>query len=78
MNAMISRCGNSIGFRIPRSALNQSGLHEGDMVSVTLVDDSVVLRRAQRKDLPTLLNAITPENVHGETIADAPVGAEVW
>ena len=78
MNAMISRWGNSIGVRLPRSVLDQSGLHEGDTVTATVAADGIVLRPAQRKDLATLLNAITPENLHGETFADAPVGAEVW
>ena len=79
MNATISRWGNSIGVRIPRSVLDQSRLHEGDTVSVTVAPDgSVVLRPAQRRDLAMLLNAITPENLHGETFADRPVGAEVW
>jgi antitoxin MazE len=79
MNATISRWGNSIGVRIPRSVLDRTRLHEGDTVSVTVAaDGSVVLRPAERKDLAILLNAITPENLHAETFADAPVGAEVW
>ena len=79
MNAKISRWGNSIAVRIPRSVVDQSGLHEGDTVSVTVAaDGSVVLRPAQRRGLAMLLNAITPENLHGETFGNAPVGAEVW
>ncbi len=75
--ATISRWGNSLAVRIPRSVLEQSRLHEGDTVEVEAgAGGSLVLRPARRKNLAEMLAAITPDNLHGETFADEPVGAE--
>lgn len=77
--ATISRWGNSVAVRIPRSVLERSRLHEGDSVEVEAgADGGLVLRPVRRKNLSDLIAAITPENVHGETFADSPVGAERW
>jgi antitoxin MazE len=77
--ATISRWGNSVAVRIPRSVLEQSHLHEGDTVEVEAGSDGgIVLRPTRRKSLTELVAAITPENLHGETFADAPIGAERW
>jgi antitoxin MazE len=77
MIATISRWGNSVAVRIPRSILEQSHLHEGDTVEVAAgADGGIVLHPVRRKNLTELIAAITPENLHGETFADTPVGAE--
>ncbi len=77
--ATLSRWGNSVAVRIPRSVLERTRLHEGDAVEVEAgADGGLVLHPVRRKSLTELVAAITPDNVHGETFADPPVGAERW
>lgn len=77
--ATISRWGNSVAVRIPRSVLERSRLHEGDVVEVEAGEDGgLVLHPVRRKNLTEMVAAITPENVHGETFGDPAVGTERW
>jgi antitoxin MazE len=77
--ATISRWGNSVAVRIPRSVLERTRLHEGDTVEVEASEDGgLVLHPVRRKSLTEMVAAITSENVHGETFGDPPVGAERW
>ncbi len=78
MRATISRWGNSLGVRIPKSALEEAHLAEGDHVDVVSEDGKLVLsRQKSRPTLDELVARITPENRHGEVIGDL-VGNEVW
>lgn len=79
MIARISRWGNSLGIRIPKSALEKVRFREGDDVDIVAADDdSLVLRRAvPRPSLDELVAAITPENRHDDAFPE-PAGNERW
>lgn len=79
MIAKISRWGNSLGIRIPKSALERAQLREGDDVDVVAAEDgSLVVRRAvPRRSLDELAAAITPQNRHDDAFPE-PVGNERW
>ena len=77
MTTTISRWGNSLGLRIPKAALQEAHLVEGDQVRVSVEEGRLTIRRAQRLDLAELVAQITPENRHDEFEATT-VGAEVW
>ncbi|HUY40032.1 MAG TPA: AbrB/MazE/SpoVT family DNA-binding domain-containing protein [Candidatus Dormibacteraeota bacterium] len=78
MPITISRWGNSLGVRLPKDALARAHLREGDALLVEATEEGLLLRAAARSNLETLLAAITPENLHGETETGSPVGKELW
>ena len=77
MKATISRWGNSLAVRIPRAALEEACLAEGDQVDVVTRDGQLVVVKSSRRSLTELISRITPENRHAETIS-ALAGNEVW
>ena len=77
MTVIISRWGNSLGIRIPKAALEEAWLHEGDKVDVLAEDGKLIVRKTTRRSLAELVAAITPENRHAEQYWP-PVGAEEW
>lgn len=77
MNVAISRWGNSFGIRIPKAALEEANLHEGDRVNVVSENGKLVISKAARRTLEELVADMTPENSHPETFSVA-VGHETW
>jgi antitoxin MazE len=77
--ATISRWGNSLGIRIPKSALEKAQLHEGDQVDVVAEADGrlVMCRKVSRRSLDDLVAEITPDNRHGDAFPDL-TGNELW
>jgi antitoxin MazE len=78
MRATISRWGNSLALRIPKSAIDAAGLHEGDVVDVQ--EDGGVLRiaRTRRIDIDEMIESLDPATIHAEVNWGPPVGREVW
>ncbi len=77
MRTRVTRWGNSLGVRIPRSVAEGAGLVDGASVDVVLEDGQIVVRAAGYT-LESLVAGVNPENVHGETPTGRPVGREVW
>lgn len=78
MIATISRWGNSLGIRIPKHALAEAHLEEGDQVDIVAQDGKLVMTRKERRPtLESLVYRITPENRHGEPFGSL-VGKELW
>ena len=78
--ATISKWGNSLAVRIPRSIAKQAGLNEGDSVSMDLDSQGDVVLRPARPayELADLVAQITPKNRHQETNWGKPQGMESW
>jgi len=76
MLANISKWGNSLGVRIPRSLALQLGIKEGVPVELTVENDHLLIHKVYR--LESLLTQVTPENIHSEIEIDSPQGKEVW
>lgn len=75
----VTRWGNSLAVRIPRALAQQVRLEEGAEVEMTVEQGGIVVRpRPHRYDFDELVEAITPENRHGETDWGAPQGEELW
>jgi antitoxin MazE len=75
----ISRWGNSLGLRLPKSVAREARLDEGDTVDVAVDNGTIVIRPTRpRYSLDELVRRITPKNRHDESDWDGPVGAEVW
>jgi antitoxin MazE len=79
-DTQVSKWGNSLAVRIPRTIAKEARIAEGDQLSLDLAEDgSIVLRSTRRKfRLDQLVSKITPKNRHKETAWGAPAGREIW
>lgn len=77
LQSYVSKWGNNLGIRIPRSIAQQIGLIEGTPVELQMEKDGLMIR-PKKYDLETLLAKITPENLHKEVETGEPVGNETW
>lgn len=80
MQTELSRWGNSLAVRIPKETLKQANMREGDSLALTMAKPGEITLRVHRKKrtLQEMVDAITPENIHGETDWGGPRGKEVW
>lgn len=80
MVAMIAKWGNSLAVRIPQDLAKEMNLTEGSKVELVLVDGNLVIKPKTRRQysLEELIQAITPENLHGEIDSGTAMGNEVW
>jgi len=79
LRARITKWGNSLGLRIPKTVAREVGLDEGDNVEVKVSGRNLLLSPARPEySLRKLVAGITPKNRHGETDWGPPVGNESW
>jgi antitoxin MazE len=80
MKTQLSRWGNSLALRIPKSVAEAAKLQDGDTLDLDVeAPGSVRVRKPRSKPtLEELVAHIDDENRHGETDSGEPVGAEVW
>ena len=80
ISTQISKWGNSLGLRLPKSVAREAQLDEGDTVDVSVKDGAIVVRPARPTySIETLVSKMTPRNRHKETDWGAtPVGRELW
>jgi antitoxin MazE len=81
MRGKVSRWGNSLAIRIPKSVADEAGMREDLEVEIRCENASVVVEPSDTADEPTLdelLEGLTPDKVHGELDWGPPVGKEVW
>jgi antitoxin MazE len=74
----VSKWGNSLGVRLPKSVAREVQLDEGDTVQVSVDNGAIVIRpNRPRYSLDELVRSITPKNRHDETDWDG-LGSDVW
>ena len=80
MVATVAKWGNSLAVRIPQHLAKDLDLIEGIEVDLDVVDGNLVIkpRRRKRYSLDELIDAIAPENLHGEIDSGTAVGNELW
>lgn len=78
MESTIRKWGNSPAVRLPSAALKAAGYRMDERLRVTVEPGRIVLEPIgeYRYELSDLVDAITPENVHGEVGTGAPRGRE--
>lgn len=76
MFSNVTKWGNSLGIRIPRSIAERIGIVEGEPIEILIQDDHILMQKTSR--LKSLLSQITPENWHSETDTGTPKGKEIW
>ncbi len=65
MHGLITRCGASLGLRLPESLAEQAGFRVGDQVEITAEGKILVLRSSTpRYALADLLAGMTPQAAH--------------
>ena len=75
----ISKWGNSLALRLPKSVAQEAQVDDGDTVQVSVDNGAIVIRPARpRYSLDELVGRITAKNRHGETDWDRAVGGEAW
>jgi antitoxin component of MazEF toxin-antitoxin module len=76
-DARVFKAGNSLAIRIPSAIAKHCDLEDGASVQVAADRRMIYVRKTPSRELADLLDAITPENVHGAQFDDA-IGAERW
>lgn len=75
----ISRWGNSLGLRLPKSVALEAQVDEGDRVDVSVNNGVIVIRPSRPTySLEQLVAKITPRNRHDESDWGTPLGHEAW
>ena len=75
----VSKWGNSLGLRLPKSVAREAQLDAGDTVEVSVDNGAIVIRPSRpRYSLDELVRHITPKNRHAATDWGGPLGDEAW
>ena len=80
MNTTVQKWGNSLALRIPRSVAQETHLHQGSVVGVSVIEGKLVVkpRRQRHYALAQLLRGVTTRNRHAACDWGERVGQEVW
>ena len=73
----IATWGSSLAIRIPKPIAEQWGVQEGSAIEIVPDGDTLTLRK-QVYDLASLLDQVTPGNLHQEADTSAAQGNEAW
>lgn len=79
-SAIIQKWGNSQGIRIPKFILEQINLDTNSEVSISVKNDSIIIKKAAKKHIPLAerFADYTEEAPNGEYDWGEPQGEEVW
>ena len=78
MNVQISKWGNSLGVRLPRSLAAEVGMAEGQKVSVTAEGGKLIIAPAKRVyTIEELMVNVTPESMREAFDWGPDVGREI-
>ena len=80
MKTRIQKWGNSLALRIPKSFAQEIHLEQGTLVDVSLQEGTLRVTPLMHSPitLESLLQQVTPQNLHHEVDTGPAVGAEVW
>ncbi len=76
----LQKWGNSYGLRIPKAIIDELALGPDTHLEIRQEQGKIIITpiRASRVSLESLIEQITPENLHSEVDWGAPTGREVW
>ena len=75
--AHISKWGNSLAVRIPKTVAEHWGVEEGSAIDIVQSGDRLVLRK-KGYDLSDMLAAVGPGNLHPAVDTGPAQGREAW
>ena len=61
----VSKWGSSLAVRIPKAITEQCEINEGDAVEILEMNKGIIIRK-HTYDLATMIDQITPGNIHDE------------
>jgi len=78
----VTKWGNSLGFRIPRSIADNMNIKAGDALELAPTENGLLLKIAlpprKRYNLADILDSFTPSSVHPIVDFGEAQGEEVW
>jgi antitoxin MazE len=77
MQSHVSKWGNSLGVRLPRSMAETLGIHEGDPIELHINHDHISIHK-KVYHLESLLKQVSKENLHKEIDTGLAKGHEIW
>ena len=80
MLTKVQKWGNSLALRIPKAYAEETHIHHGSSVDLSLQEGNLVITPVRKKTvtLEELLADITPDNRHEAIDSGFAVGGEVW
>ena len=80
MHAKITKWGNSLALRIPKSFALNANLKQNELVDLSIEKERIIITPIHEKEysLKELLDKVTESNLHGEFDTGGPVGKEIW
>lgn len=79
MRARVQKWGNSLGLRIPKPFAEETGLEVNGEVEISVRGGKLIVEAVEPTfTLKSLLDKVTPENIHGEVSTGKRVGKEIW
>jgi antitoxin MazE len=77
MFSHVTKWGNSLGVRIPKSIAKQLEITAGTPVNVVVEDNQIIISKP-KYSLTELLKKINQKNLHAEIATGEVRGREVW
>ncbi len=80
MQTKITKWGNSLALRIPKSFASNANLKQNELVDLSIEKEKIIISPIYEKEysLKELLDKVTEGNLHGEFDTGEPVGKEIW
>jgi len=80
MITAVQKWGNSLALRIPKAYAEETHIHDGSSVDLTLHEGNLIITPVRKKSftLEELLNGITSDNQHHSIDSGSATGQEIW
>ena len=80
MITAVQKWGNSLALRIPKAYAEETRIHDGSSVDLTLHEGNLIITPVRKKSftLEELLNGITSDNQHDSIDSGSATGQEIW
>jgi antitoxin MazE len=80
MQTKITKWGNSLALRIPKSFALNANLKQNELVDLSIEKERIIITPINEREysLKDLLDGVTENNLHGEFDTGEPVGKEIW
>ena len=80
MQTKITKWGNSLALRIPKSFALNANLKQNELVDLSIEKEKIIITLINEKEysLKDLLDGVTENNLHEEFDTGEPVGKEIW
>ena len=80
MQTKITKWGNSLALRIPKSFALDANLRQNELVDISIDKEKIIITPIGKKEysLDELLEGVSEDNLHGEFDTGVPVGKEIW